>query len=312
MLGFELGYSQEDPHALIIWEAQFGDFSNTAQVIFDQFLSSGETKWLRQSGLVCMLPHGYEGQGPEHSSCRIERFLLMSDEDPDSVPDLYEERRKQIQRCNWQVVNCSTPANLFHVLRRQVHRDFRKPLILVTPKSLLKMRQCVSQKEDFLEGTKFKRILREAEPEALTDDDKVRRVVWCSGKIYYELLNERQTKGIDDVAILRLEQISPFPFDKVAEEMAKYSNAELVWCQEEPKNMGCWVYVQDRFMTATRAINGHEIRPAYVGRETMAAPAEGYGNVHTKEQKKLVSKALSDEVTTWAHGRDTGSMARAP
>jgi len=295
VLGFELGYSQETENQLVLWEAQFGDFSNGAQVIIDQFLSSMENKWGVQSGLVLLLPHGYQGMGPEHSSCRLERFLLMCDEEEDVVQDMEEDQRMQIQQANWQVVNCTTPANYFHVLRRQIHRPFRKPLIVVSPKDLLRHKLAVSSIEDFSPERRFQRTISEAHPEELVDPEKIRRVVFCTGKIYYEALQQRREDNIDDVAIVRLEQISPFPFDRVAREVSNYPNAETVWLQEEPKNQGAWVYVSDRIQTATRELNSKEVRPGYVGRDAMAATAEGYGAVHTREQVRLLKKVFSKD-----------------
>ncbi|KAL0589809.1 hypothetical protein ABG067_002034 [Albugo candida] len=267
VMGFELGYSLENPNALVMWEAQFGDFANGAQIIIDQFLSAGEDKWMRQSGLVLLLPHGYEGQGGEHSSCRLERFLQMTDEEPDEVPSMDEENRMQIQHTNWQVVYCSTPAQYFHVLRRQLHRDFRKPLISVQPKHLLRLRQAASNLQDMAQNTRFQRLLPEEFPEQLVREDAVRRVIFCTGKVYYDLLQERQEKKIDSVAMIRVEQIAPFPFDKVAEEAARYPNADIVWVQEEPQNMGCWTYVSPRIETALKKINNDDRRPQYVGRK---------------------------------------------
>lgn len=304
VLGFEFGYSIEAMNALTIWEAQFGDFVNGAQIMIDQFISTGEAKWFRQTGLVMLLPHGYEGQGPEHSSCRIERFLQNSDEDPDVVPQ--GDSESAIRATNWQIVNCSTPANYFHVLRRQICRDFRKPLVVATPKSLLRHKLCVSTFDDMAEGTTFQTTI--GEQEELCADEQVRRVILCSGKIYYELLQARQLAEINDIAIVRVEQISPFPFREVAATMSKYSEAECVWVQEEPKNMGAWYFVQDRIMTATRVVNNKEIRPAYIGRGTMAAPAEGYGSVHTREQNEICRLAMSDSVSSYGHGRLTRDL----
>jgi 2-oxoglutarate dehydrogenase E1 component len=261
--------------------------------MIDQFISAGEDKWLRQSGLTLLLPHGYMGQGAEHSSCRVERFLQQVDEDPDVVPEMLENKRMQIQMHNWQVVNCSTPANYYHVLRRQVHRDFRKPLILVTPKNLLREKKCTSKLEDMGPHTKFKRVYREVDPAIQNNPDKVKRVVYCTGKIFFELLEEREKRNITDVAIIRVEQIAPFPWDKVAEEAAHYKNAELMWCQEEPKNMGAWSFVQSRIATATRTINNREQRPQYAGRPPAAATATGLGGrAHTAEQNLIINSAL--------------------
>lgn len=292
VLGFELGYSMETPDALVMWEAQFGDFANGAQVIIDQFLSAQESKWGRQTGLVMLLPHGYEGMGPEHSSCRLERYLSSSNEDPDKIP----QRDMQIQSTNWQVVNCTTPANYFHVLRRQLKREFRKPLIVAAPKSLLKLRACQSTFEEMGEGTMFKWVLPETAPEMLVTPEKVRRLVLCSGKVYYELKAAREKQEINDVALVRVEQVCPFPFHDVAEQMELYPNAEVVWCQEEPKNMGAWNYVSDRIKTASRELTGKRIRPAYVGRKPSSSPAEGYGALHAKNQQDLIDTALSNRV----------------
>uniref|UniRef100_H3GAB7 2-oxoglutarate dehydrogenase, mitochondrial n=1 Tax=Phytophthora ramorum TaxID=164328 RepID=H3GAB7_PHYRM len=292
VLGFELGYSLENPNALVMWEAQFGDFANGAQIMIDQFLSAGEDKWMRQSGLVMMLPHGYEGQGAEHSSCRVERYLQQTDDDPNIVPLMDEENRMQIQHTNWQVVYCSTPAQYFHVLRRQIHRDFRKPLISVQPKHLLRLRQASSKMEDMAEGTQFQRLIPEVAPEKLVEDDQVKRVVFCTGKIYYELVQERDEKDIKDVAIVRVEQIAPFPFDKVAEQAARYPNADIKWVQEEPQNMGFWTYVSPRFETALTQLNSDSRRPAFIGRVAAAAPATGYNAVHQIEQGRIIKKAF--------------------
>lgn len=293
VLGFEMGYSQVDPFFLTIWEAQFGDFVNSAQTIIDQFISAGEDKWLRQSGLVMLLPHGYDGQGPEHSSARLERFLEMCNEDADIVPEMSEDKRMQIQLSNWQVVNCTTPANYFHVLRRQICRKFRKPLVVMSPKALLRLRECQSTMADMEEGTKFMRVIPETHADELLPDDQIRRLCFCSGKIYYELLAARRAAGVKDVAIVRIEQLSPFPFDKVAFQAAKYTNAEIAYVQEEPKNMGAWTFVADRIETATNVLNKNLKLPSYIGRSTMCAPAEGSAKEHAKTQKILINKALS-------------------
>ncbi|MDB5392847.1 MAG: sucA [Rhodospirillales bacterium] len=272
VLGFEYGYTLAEPHALVLWEAQFGDFANGAQVIIDQFIASGESKWLRMSGLVMLLPHGYEGQGPEHSSARLERYLQMSAED------------------NWQVVNVTTPANYFHALRRQVGRNFRKPLIVMTPKSLLRHKMAVSPLKEFGPGSSFHRILPEAE--SLLHDHKIRRVVLCSGKVYYDLLTDRQARKINDVAILRLEQLYPFPDEPLADQLAKYPNAEIVWCQEEPENMGSWFFVDRRIEAVLTRLKHKAGRPRYVGRPEMAATATGLLRRHNQEQATLVEQAL--------------------
>lgn len=291
VLGFELGYSLENPHSLVLWEAQFGDFANGAQVIIDQFLSAGEEKWLRQSGLVLLLPHGYEGAGPEHSSARLERFLQMSGEDPDVIPTMDFENRRQIQESNWQVVNCTTPANYYHVLRRQVHRAFRKPLIVMTGKSTLRLK--VSKLEDMAEGTRFQRVI--PDNTKLVADSKIRRVIFCSGKVYYDLLKYRTENNIDDVAIVRVEQLAPFPFDKVIDQMQKYSNADITWCQEEAKNMGAWTHFFFRAETCLRQLKGkaakREVR--YVGRNTSASPATGFSRVHATELSSFLKDAFA-------------------
>jgi len=288
VLGFELGYSLENPNALVVWEAQFGDFVNGAQIMIDQFISAGEDKWMRQCGLVMLLPHGYDGQGAEHSSCRLERFLQQVDEDPHHVPRLAHDERMQIQHCNWQVVNCSTPANFFHCLRRQVHRDFRKPLIVASPKNLLRHKRCVSSLEDMGPGTMFRRVYDETDKSIADNPDNVKTLVFCTGQIYYELLLQREKLGRSDVALIRLEQIAPFAFDRVAKNCAKYKNAEVVWAQQEPKNMGCYSYCNPRIMTATRELNHDERRARYVGRPVSAAPATGMGKIHQLEYQEIM------------------------
>lgn len=294
LVGFEVGYSLENPNALILWEAQFGDFSNGAQIIIDQFISSGEDKWLRQSGICLLLPHGYDGQGAEHSSCRLERFLQMVDEDPHHIPNMAKDERKQIQMCNWQVVNCTTPANYFHVLRRQIHRDFRKPLIVVSPKNLLRHKKCISKLEDMGPDTEFKRVLDETDAFINDNAEDVKTVVLCTGQIYYELLTEREKLERTDIVLVRLEQIAPFAFDRVAQVCAQFSNAEVVWAQQEPKNMGAYAYISPRVETATRELNGHEKRPRYVGRPVSAAPATGMGKVHQKEYKDIMDGVFGE------------------
>jgi 2-oxoglutarate dehydrogenase E1 component len=292
VLGFEHGYSLENPNALVLWEAQFGDFVNGAQIMIDQFITAGEDKWLRQSGLVMLLPHGYDGQGAEHSSCRVERFLQQVDEDPHFIPAMAKDDRMQIQTHNLQVVNCTTPANYFHCLRRQIHRDFRKPLVVVSPKNLLRNKRCVSSLDEMGPGTEFKRVYDEQDPEIANNPDQVKTLVFCTGQIYYELLTERETRGKTDVAIVRLEQIAPFAFDRVAANAAKYKNAELVWAQQEPKNMGAFAYCNPRIMTATRDINREEKRARYVGRSVSAAPATGMGRVHQREYQDIMDRVF--------------------
>ena len=274
VLGYEYGYSLAEPHNLVLWEAQFGDFANTAQTIFDQFISSSESKWLRLSGLVMLLPHGYEGQGPEHSSARPERFLQMCAED------------------NWQICNVTTPANLFHILRRQIRRTYRKPLVLLTPKSLLRHKLCISNLSELAEGTSFHRVLGEIETD-LVPNDQIRRVVVCSGKVYYDLLQERTAREIKDVVILRLEQMYPFPRQTLSAEFAKYPNAQVVWCQEEPENQGAWTFADRRIESCLASVGHKAGRPVYIGRPPAASPATGLLKRHNQEQAKLVDDALT-------------------
>jgi 2-oxoglutarate dehydrogenase E1 component len=271
VLGFEYGYSLADPRTLVLWEAQFGDFANGAQVILDQFIASGETKWLRMSGVVLLLPHGYEGQGPEHSSARIERYL-----------QLCAER-------NMWVSNPTTPASYFHALRRQLHRNFRKPAVIFTPKSLLRHKLAVSSLADLSEG-RFQFIIPEID--AIAPPDQVRRVVVCSGKVYYDLLTERRARGINDVAILRLEQPYPFPENTLGRLLEPYRNAEVIWCQEEPENMGAWNFVDRRIEKVLTRLDGKAKRPSYAGREAAASPATGSARTHQAEQAALVAAAL--------------------
>uniref|UniRef100_A0A3P8PXW3 2-oxoglutarate dehydrogenase complex component E1 n=1 Tax=Astatotilapia calliptera TaxID=8154 RepID=A0A3P8PXW3_ASTCA len=263
VLGFELGFAMASPNALVLWEAQFGDFHNTAQCIIDQFISSGQAKWVRQNGIVLLLPHGMEGMGPEHSSARPERFLQMCNDDPDVFPKLSEDfAMHQLYDCNWIVVNCSTPANYFHVLRRQILLPFRKPLIVLTPKSLLRHPEVKSSFDDMLPGTHFRRLIPDNGHTA-TNPEKVKRLIFCTGKIYYELTRERKNRGMDEaIAVVRIEQLSPFPFDLVKEEADHYPNADLVWCQEEHKNHGYYDYVKPRISTTighTRPICRHSL-----------------------------------------------------
>ncbi|XP_008794897.1 2-oxoglutarate dehydrogenase, mitochondrial-like [Phoenix dactylifera] len=302
VLGFELGYSMENPNSLLLWEAQFGDFANGAQVMFDQFLSSGESKWLRQTGLVVLLPHGYDGQGPEHSSGRLERFLQMSDDNPYIIPEMEPTLRKQIQECNWQVVNVTTPANYFHVLRRQIHREFRKPLIVMAPKNLLRHKDCKSHLSEFddleghpgfgKQGTRFKRLIKDQNDHKEVEEG-INRLILCSGKVYYELDEGRKKKDCKDVAICRIEQLCPFPYDLMQRELKRYPNAEIVWCQEEPMNMGAYNYIAPRLYTAMRALGrGTFDDIKYVGRAPSAATATGFMSVHMQEQAELVQKAM--------------------
>ncbi|XP_075073099.1 2-oxoglutarate dehydrogenase-like, mitochondrial isoform X2 [Mixophyes fleayi] len=290
VLGFELGFAMASPNVLVLWEAQFGDFHNTAQCIIDQFISSGQAKWVRHNGIVLLLPHGMEGMGPEHSSARPERFLQMSNDDCDAYPEFTQDYDvTQLYDCNWIVVNCSTPANYFHVLRRQILLPFRKPLIIFTPKSLLRHPEAKSSFEELKTGTIFRRVISEGGTACQNPHD-VRRVIFCTGKVYYELVKERHQKQLESqVAITRLEQISPFPFDLVKEEVEKYHRAELVWCQEEHKNMGYYDYIKPRFLT----ILNHTRPIWYVGRDPAAAPATGNKNTHHVELKRFLDTAFN-------------------
>jgi 2-oxoglutarate dehydrogenase E1 component len=270
--GFEYGYSLAEPNSLVGWEAQFGDFANGAQMMIDQFICSGEIKWLRMSGLVLLLPHGYEGQGPEHSSARLERFLQLCGED------------------NMQVVNITTPANFFHALRRQLARKFRKPLVVMTPKSLLRHKLATSSLEEFAPGTTFRRVIPEIDQ--IAKDSDVKRLIFTSGKVYYDLLEARREKGINDIAIVRVEQYYPFPGGEIETAMKKYPNAEVVWVQEEPKNMGAWTFISDCITEVMDAV-GNTTRLRYIGRKTAASPAAGYMKIHSREQQALVAEAMT-------------------
>ncbi len=282
VLGFEYGYSTSEPNALTLWEAQFGDFVNGAQVVIDQFISSGERKWLRMSGLVLLLPHGYEGQGPEHSSARLERFLQLCAED------------------NMQVANCSTPANYFHILRRQLHRDFRKPLVLMTPKSLLRHKRAVSKLDEMGPDSCFHRLLWDDaeyhpdDPTKLVADEKIRRVVLCTGKVYYDLYEEREKRGINDVYLLRAEQLYPFPAKALITELSRFPQAELVWCQEEPKNMGAWAFVEPYLEWVLNQIGTKAARPRYAGRAAAAATATGLMSKHLDQLRAFLDEALGE------------------
>ena len=277
VMGFEYGFSQVEPNALVMWEAQFGDFANGAQVVVDQFISSGEAKWLRMNGLVLLLPHGYEGQGPEHSSARLERYLQLCAED------------------NMQVVNCTTPANYFHVLRRQLRRDFRKPLIVMTPKSLLRHKSCKSDLADMGPGTTFHRLLDERGTNV--NHGKAKRIVLCSGKVYYDLAVARDEASAWDIEILRVEQLYPFPSKSVKEILEKTPEARIVWCQEEPKNMGGWTFVRDFIEESMAEVGMTQQRLKYAGREAAASPATGTLSRHNREQNALVEAALGLRAT---------------
>ena len=281
VLGFEYGYSLVEPETLTIWEAQFGDFANGAQVVIDQFIASGERKWNRASGLVMLLPHGYEGQGPEHSSARLERFLQLSGQE------------------NLQVVNCTTPANYFHVLRRQIHRDFRKPLIIMTPKSLLRNKLCISSLDDFSKNKSFHRVLKD---HSYLDNDNfinlkkdtdIKKVIICSGKIYFDLLKARESIQRNDIVLIRVEQLYPFPVKSLVKEIKNYSkNATFFWCQEEPKNMGAWSSVRDYIQWTLDYIGANNNKISYIGRDPAASPATGYAKRHINQQEEIIRKVF--------------------
>jgi 2-oxoglutarate dehydrogenase E1 component len=281
VMGFEYGYSMTNPNALVLWEAQFGDFANGAQVIIDQFISSGERKWLRMSSLVLLLPHGYEGQGPEHSSARLERFLQSCAQD------------------NMIIANCTTPANYFHILRRQMKRDFRKPLILMTPKSLLRHKRAVSTLKEMGPGSSFHRVLwdcAEHQPGStveLVPDSKIKRVVICSGKVYFDLLEEREKRGVNDIYLLRVEQFYPYPAHSMIAELKRFKNADMVWCQEEPKNMGAWFFMEPNLEWTLGQISAKHKRARYVGRPASASPATGLMRRHLRELAEFLDDALT-------------------
>ncbi len=284
VLGFEYGYSQVDPKTLVIWEAQFGDFANGAQIMIDQFISSGERKWLRMSGLTMLLPHGHEGQGPEHTSGRLERFLQMCAED------------------NMQIVNCTSPANYFHVLRRQLHRNFRKPLIIFTPKSTLRHKSNVSNIEDYINGSTFHRIL--TDKLSVKEKRKNKRLIICSGKIYFELADHIAKNKIKNLSIIRLEQIYPFPYENFRDELKHYTDAEIIWVQEEPKNMGAWGFVKGRLESVMQEAKVKQEKIFYVGRSPAASPAAGSLERHLSNQETIIKMATEDSISkiikSWA------------
>ena len=283
VLGFEFGYSLSEPETLVLWEAQFGDFANGAQIIIDQFISSGESKWGRASGLVMLLPHGYEGQGPEHSSARLERFLQLCAGE------------------NIQVVNCTTPSNYFHVLRRQMHREFRKPLIIMTPKSLLRHKKCISNISEFSKKSTFHRVLEDDAYTKINNlldlkkrDNQIKKVVMCSGKIYYDLIEEREKSKNRAVTFVRIEQLYPFPAKTLANILKRYTKAEFIWCQEEPKNMGAWNTVRNYIDRTLEIINFGDKSVKYVGRKAASSTATGNFNKHLAQQKEILEKILKD------------------
>ena len=282
VLGFEYGYALSEPTTLVVWEAQFGDFANGAQVIIDQFITSAERKWARANGLVMLLPHGYEGQGPEHSSARLERFLQLCAQE------------------NIQVMNCTTPANYFHALRRQIHRDFRKPLIIMTPKSLLRNKRCTSNIEDFTKKNTFHRALNDHADFKkygllkLKEDKEIKKVVMCSGKIYFDLLEAREKIKNNEVFIIRIEQLYPFPVKTLAKELKRFKkNSKFYWCQEEPQNMGAWNSAKNYIQWSLDYIKAQNKEVKYIGRKPAASPASGYLKKHLAQQKEILHKVLS-------------------
>ena len=282
VLGYEYGYSLAEPNCLTLWEAQFGDFVNGAQIMIDQFISSGEKKWLRMSGLVMLLPHGYEGQGPEHSSARLERFLQLCAKE------------------NIQVVNCTTPSNYFHVLRRQMHREFRKPLIVMTPKSLLRNKKCISNISEFSKKSTFHRVLEDDAYEkqnkliSLSKDNQIKKVVMCSGKVYYDLIEAREKLKNKNIVFIRIEQLYPFPAKTLANVLKRYKKAKFIWCQEEPKNMGAWNTVRNYIDRTLNMIDLKDINVKYVGRQASSTTATGNANKHLAQQKEILEKILKD------------------
>ena len=283
VLGFEFGYSLSEPETLVLWEAQFGDFANGAQIIIDQFISSGESKWGRASGLVMLLPHGYEGQGPEHSSARLERFLQLCAGE------------------NIQVVNCTTPSNYFHVLRRQMHREFRKPLVIMTPKSLLRHKKCVSDIREFSKKSTFHRILEDDSYSNITNllelkkrDNQIKKVVMCSGKIYYDLIEAREKYKNNKITFVRVEQLYPFPAKTLANILKRYTKADFIWCQEEPMNMGAWNTVRNYIDRTLEMIGFGDKSVKFVGRKAASSTATGNLNKHLAQQKEILEKILKD------------------
>jgi len=282
VLGFEYGYALSEPTTLVVWEAQFGDFANGAQIIIDQFITSAERKWARANGLVMLLPHGYEGQGPEHSSARLERFLQLCAQE------------------NIQVINCTTPANYFHALRRQIHRDFRKPLIIMTPKSLLRNKRCTSNIEDFSKKNTFHRVLNDHADFKkyglipLKEDKKIKKVILCSGKIYFDLIESREKIKNNEIFILRLEQLYPFPVKTLAKELKRFKkNSKFYWCQEEPQNMGAWNSARNYIQWSLDYIKAENREVNYIGRKHAASPATGHAKKHLAQQKEIIEKVLS-------------------
>jgi len=291
VLGFEHGYAQADPNTLVLWEAQFGDFANGAQIMIDQFITSGESKWNVKSGLVMLLPHGYDGAGPEHSSCRIERFLQLSDAADQFPTDELTDGKIQ-ERMNFSVAQCTTAAQFFHLLRRQIRRPFRKPLVVAVSKKLLKYRGAESNIEEFEVGLRFKRVIEETN-QNLARDDQIRKVLLCSGQIYYELANEREKRGINDVAIVRIEQLCPFPWRSLEPSLRRYSNAQVLWVQDEPKNQGAWTFMEPRIRNLQSHIGNSQVEPTFAGRPIAPSTATGYTKQHNAELQGLIETAFS-------------------
>jgi len=290
VLGFEYGYSQVDPKTLVLWEGQFGDFANNAQTIIDQFITTGERKWLRMSGLTLLLPHGHEGQGPEHTSGRVERFLQMCAED------------------NIQVINCTSPGNYFHALRRQLHRDFRKPLIIMTPKSTLRHKKNTSKIEDFINGSSFHRVMNDQLDQS--SKDKINRVLLCSGKIYFEIHDQIESLGIENVAILRLDQLYPFPYDALTDELECYKDCEIYWVQEEPSNMGAYFFVKERIESVMHSLNMKTKELIFIGRRSSASPATGVQARHTQNQKNIIDLAIKADKEEIYDNKDGVSLLK--
>ena len=290
VLGFEYGYSQVDPKTLVLWEGQFGDFANNAQTIIDQFITTGERKWLRMSGITLLLPHGHEGQGPEHTSGRVERFLQMCAED------------------NIQVINCTSPGNYFHALRRQLHRDFRKPLIIMTPKSTLRHKKNTSKIEDFINGSSFHRVMNDQLDQS--SKDKINRVLLCSGKIYFEIHDQIESLGIENVAILRLDQLYPFPYDALTDELECYKDCEIYWVQEEPSNMGAYFFVKERIESVMHSLNMKTKELIFIGRRSSASPATGVQARHTQNQKNIIDLAIKADKEEIYDNKDGVSLLK--
>lgn len=301
-LGFELGYSLVSPAALVLWEAQFGDFANNAQCIIDQFIASGERKWLQRTGLTLLLPHGYDGAGPEHSNARLERFLTLCDDDPLQLPN---QAGRQIQDCNIQVAYPSTPANYFHLLRRQIMRDFRKPLIVMESKSLMRHPLAKSRMEEFLPGTSFLPFIPSARQQQQQQQQPIDTLILCSGQVYYTLERARAANHLHNVAIARVEQLSPFPYAHVAEEVKRFTQQQpqqqqlkrIVWAQEEPLNLGAWSYTQPRLQTLLKSLHLEDrLDLLFVGRKPTAAVATGSKKQHDREEVEIIAKALYGRV----------------